>query len=92
MSKRNNIQRINALAAANSAALLTLFWQLFCRFFYLPFPSLTINIFQNWFPALQLQALWVNHLLGSLFIGIATLPVAVWLTVFAFVKLYEKMN
>lgn len=79
---------INSLASANSAAILALGWYLFCRFFYIPFPGATVQIFQSWFPALNLQSLWVDQLLGQFIIGIITFPLAVWITVFLFTKLY----
>ena len=88
MKKRSRQSAVDCLALANSAAVIALGWMLFCRFFYIPFPSLTVYIFQSWFPALNLQSLWSAQLLGQFLVGIITFPLAVWLTVFFFTKLY----
>ena len=79
----------SGVAAANSAAVVALGWYLFCRFFYLPFPGLTVTIFQSWFPALDLSLLWSDHLLGQFLIGAITFPAAVWISVFAFMRVYR---
>ena len=80
----------NEFASANSAAIIALGWYLFCRLFYIPFPGVTEWIFQSWFPALDLQLLWSQELLGQLVVGIVTFPLAVWITVYLFVKLYKS--
>lgn len=87
--KKHNLSGINSMASANSAAIIALGWYLFCRFFYLPFPDLTVKIFQSWFPALNLQMLWSDQLLGQFIIGALTFPLAVWITVYLFTKLYK---
>jgi hypothetical protein len=83
---------INSVAVANTAAVISLGWFLFCRFFYLPFPNITINIFQSWFPALNLQLLWSDHLLGQFVVGMFTFPLAAWITAFLFSKLYKAFS
>lgn len=92
MAKKLSSPGINSLASANSAAIIALGWYLFCRFFYLPFPSITKNIFQSWFPALNLQLLWSEHLLGQFAVGVITFPLAVWITVYLFIKLYKSFK
>lgn len=89
MFKKQQSPTINSVAAANSAAVVALGWYLFCRFFYLPFPGLTVTIFQSWFPALDLQLLWSEQLLGQFVIGAITFPLAVWITVYSFTRLYR---
>lgn len=88
--KKSDSSNINSIAAANSAAAVALGWYLFCRFFYLPFPNITEKIFQSWFPALNLGLLWSDHLLGQLMIGAITFPLAVWISVYLFTKLYKS--
>lgn len=92
MLKKAESSNINSVASANSAAVIALLWYLFCRFFYLPFPDLTVKIFQSWFPALNLQPLWSDNLLGQLAIGVITFPVATWITVYLFTKLYKLFS
>ncbi len=82
----------NSITSANIAAIIALGWYLFCRFFYIPFPNITKIIFQSWFPALNLQSLWSNQLLGQFIIGIITFPIAVWITVYIFTKLYKLFS
>jgi len=92
MVKKAKSANTSGVAAANSAAVVALGWYLFCRFFYLPFPGLTVTIFQSWFPALDLSLLWSDHLLGQFLIGAITFPAAVWISVYAFTWIYRLLN
>ncbi len=88
--KKNKSSDNSAVASANSGAIVALGWLLFCRFFYIPFPGITEWIFQSWFPALDLQLLWSRDLVGQFLVGVITFPMAVWVTVYLFVKLYRS--
>lgn len=87
MIKKNKLSKNNCIASANSAAIIALGWYIFCSLFYIPFPAITKIIFQSWFPAINLQSLWSDQLLGQSIISIITFPLAVWITVYLFSKL-----
>lgn len=92
MSTRTTSTSFDCIAAANAAAIIALLWFLFCRFFYIPFPEITVQIFQSWFPALQLNFLWSDQLLGNFLLGVVTFPLAVWISVFGFGKIYNYFS
>lgn len=90
MSKKS--MQLDAFAFANASGIAAAIWYTFCSVFYLFSPSITEVIFQSWLPAFRLAGLWSANLLGNFLIGIVTFTVAVWLTAYGLIALYERFR